>query len=105
MTMLAEKVPPDAAPVSRPASRRHRGRWLAGVFLVAMAGGTVWFQQTHRGMWSGMVNQMRYGTLQENWNLGRCNFYWLTLMQKLTRDPATGAYNFKHTSEQGMDLE
>ncbi len=105
--VLEDKVRTAAAPAALPVSpqrRRHRGRWAALALLAAMAVWTLWFSQAYRGMWSGIINQMRYGTFQENWNLGKCNFYWLKFMQQLRLDPATGAYNFKNTSERGMDL-
>ncbi len=101
--VAAERARTTTVPAARPV-RRRRGRWIALALVAVAAGGVFWFSQAYQGMWSGMLNQMRYGSFQENWNLGQCNLYWLTFMQKLTLDPATGAFNFKNTSEQGMDL-
>ena len=104
MTVAAREAPVtgERSQAARPSRRRGRSLFLAlGGILIS---GLFWCSRAYPGMWSGMVNQMRYGTFQENWNLGQCNLYWLKFMQKLTFDPATGAYNFKHTSEQGMNL-
>jgi hypothetical protein len=54
-------------------------------------------------MASGMWNQMRYGTVEENGNLWACISYWLTYMQKLAFDPATGRYDFRLTPDAGLD--
>jgi hypothetical protein len=54
-------------------------------------------------MASGMWNQMRYGTVQENRNLWACISYWLGFMEKLRLDPRTGIYNFRLTPDRNLN--
>jgi len=69
--------------------------------LLAASG--VAFLRDYPGMASGLWNQVRYGTFDENRNLGLCIAYWLGYMQRLRLDPASGLYDFRHTPEAGLD--
>jgi VCBS repeat protein len=85
----------------RRALRLAAGASLALAFLAA--GGALTLRLFYPGMASGLWNQMRYGTFEENANLWACNSYWLTFMQKLAFDPATGRWDFGHTPDAGLD--
>jgi hypothetical protein len=92
--------------VGRPRRRRRPGRVAgitAAVALALLAGGAAGFRAGYPGMASGIWNQMRYGTFEENGNLWACISYWLTYMQKLAYDPATGRYDFRLTPDAGLD--
>jgi hypothetical protein len=73
------------------------------VLLVLLAAAMLALRLAYPGMASGLWNQERYGTWEENANLWQCNSYWLTFMQKLRLDPATGRYDFSHAREAGLD--
>lgn len=75
---------------------------LLALFAAGLASALA-FRVSYPGMASGMWNQMRFGTIQENRNLWACIQYWLAFMEKLERDPATGIYNFRLTPERGLD--
>lgn len=70
--------------------------------LAGFAAGALWFQRAYPGMASGLVNQMRYGSFEENRNLWLCNSYWLEFMQKLSFDPAVGMWTFDAVQEEGL---
>src|SRR6185436_5877769 len=102
-------------PLSRPIGRLDRlprvraarpGRRVTIALLVFLAAGLVSalaFRASYPGMASGMWNQMRYGTVEENRNLWACIDYWLAFMEKLRLDPETGIYNFRLTPDQGLN--
>jgi VCBS repeat protein len=84
--------------------RLARRAAIAAAFLLALAAaGALVLRLRYPGMASGLWNQARYGTWEENTNLWACNWYWLTFMQKLRFDPATGRYDFRLTPEAGLD--
>lgn len=90
----------SCARTTRP--RRRAARALA-VLLVLGLTSALALRHSYPGMASGMWNQMRYGTVQENRNLWACIGYWLGFMEKLRLDPRTGIYNFRLTPDQGLN--
>lgn len=113
------EVPPtrhvDGAPrpgaTSRPEQGRFRGRrarrtvpgFVLALLVALLAGGALAFRAGYPGMASGLWNQVRYGTVEENGNLWACIGYWLTYMQKLVLDPSSGRYDFRLTPDGGLD--
>jgi FG-GAP-like repeat len=87
-------------------ARRPWRRLAAGALLGALAlavAAVLALRAAYPGMASGLWNQARYGTWEENANLWACNTYWLEFMQKLRLDEATGRWDFNHTAEAGLD--
>jgi hypothetical protein len=101
-TPLARPAGRLATPARVRASRPRRRAFLALAVLLGL-GAALAFRLAYPGMASGMWNQMRYGTSQENRNLWACIEYWLGFMEKLRRDPQTGIYNFRLTPDSGLN--
>jgi tetratricopeptide (TPR) repeat protein len=80
----------------------RRARWTLGL-AATLAAALLAFRAAYPGMASGLWNQVRYGTFDENRNLALCNLYWLEYMQKLRFDPASGLYDFRLAPEAGAD--
>ncbi|MEO6195787.1 MAG: CRTAC1 family protein [Thermoanaerobaculia bacterium] len=79
--------------------RRRAALLLFALVLVACAS----FRLGYPGMTSGMLKQMRYGTMTENRNLGRCISYWLEHMQQLSYNPGSGMWTFDAVREAELD--
>jgi hypothetical protein len=106
-TPLSHSTHPIIRPagLSRVRAARPRRRRLTVLLLALLAAALISglaFRASYPGMASGMWNQMRYGTVEENRNLWACISYWLAFMEKLRLDPQTGIYNFRLTPDQGL---
>jgi len=84
-------------------SGRRRKSVIALALLAAAAAWMIWLAHAYRGMASGMLNQMRYGTMAENRNLGFCISYWLKFMQQLSYDPKSRMWTFDGVREAELD--
>ena len=93
----------DSLPRARAARPRRRAALALAVLLLLGLVSALALRRSYPGMASGMWNQMRYGTLQENRNLWACIEYWLGFMEKLRLDPRTGIYNFRLTPDTGLN--
>lgn len=71
--------------------------------LAIVIGGATSFQQRYSGLTKGMLNQVRYSTMDENKNLWIITSYWLEWMQKLKMNDATGIYGFQDVDETKFD--
>ncbi|MEA2559201.1 MAG: hypothetical protein QOH06_705 [Acidobacteriota bacterium] len=80
-----------------------RGRRSAALALLLVLCLASALRRAYPGMASGMWNEVRHGTVQENRNLWGCIHYWLGFMEKLRLDPSTGIYNFRLTPDRGLN--
>ena len=81
---------------------RRRLGWAGAAALAALALAGVAVRAAYPGLTSGLLNQARHGTWEEDRNTWAYVSYLLPFLEKLTWDPQAGLYNFRLTPEAGL---
>ncbi|HZY85278.1 MAG TPA: hypothetical protein VFE78_10640, partial [Gemmataceae bacterium] len=81
--------------------KRIKKRYFA-LPLLALAAFLAYFRVAYPGFSSGVYDQMRHATLDENRNLYGCVRYWLETMEQLEYDEEAGRYTFDRVDEAAL---
>ena len=85
------------------ALKSRRSLRVVVILLALILASGLGFQRAYPGMTGGLLNQLRYSTLEESRNVWIYVSYLLGFLEKLALDTSRGIYDFQLTPDTGLD--